>query len=83
MWVTKFAPPGRVADYMSIHTFFTGVRGLIAPLVAFHLIARLPFHLVGWICAGLILIGTALLVPEIQAGKGARKAAPLVEEVSD
>ena len=83
LWVTKFAPPGRVADYMSVHTFFTGVRGLIAPLVAFHLIARLPFHLVGWICAGLILIGTALLVPEIQAGKGARKAAPLVEEVSD
>jgi hypothetical protein len=40
-------------------------------------------HLVGWICAGLILIGTALLVPEIKAGKGARKAAALVEEVSE
>jgi len=83
LWVTKFAPPERVADYMSVHTFFTGVRGVIAPLVAFHLIAGLPLHLAGWICAGLILIGTALLVPEIKAGKGARKAAALVEEVSD
>ena len=83
LWVTKFAPPERVADYMSVHTFFTGVRGVIAPLVAFHLIAGLPLHLVGWICAGLILIGTALLVPEIKAGKGARRAAALVEEVSE
>jgi MFS family permease len=83
LWVTKFAPPERVADYMSVHTFFTGVRGVIAPLVAFHLIAGLPLHTVGWICAALILIGTALLVPEIKAGKGARKAAALVEEVSD
>jgi MFS family permease len=83
LWVTKFAPPERVADYMSVHTFFTGVRGVIAPLVAFQLIAGLPLHLVGWICAALILIGTLLLVPEIKAGKGARKAAALVEEFSE
>jgi MFS family permease len=83
LWVTKFAPPERVADYMSVHTFFTGVRGVIAPLVAFQLIAGLPLHLAGWICAGLILIGSALLVPEIQAGKDARQAAALVEEVSE
>ncbi|NDF01570.1 MAG: hypothetical protein EB034_25395, partial [Verrucomicrobia bacterium] len=30
LWVTKFAPPERVADYMSVHTFFTGVRGVAA-----------------------------------------------------
>jgi MFS family permease len=83
LWVIKFAPPGRVADYMSVHTFFTGVRGVIAPLVAFHFIAGVPLHLVGWICAALILVGTALLVPEIKAGKGARKAAALVEEISE
>jgi MFS family permease len=83
LWVTKFAPPERVADYMSVHTFFTGVRGVVAPLVAFHLIAGLPLHLVGWICAGLILMGTALLVPEIKAGKFARPATALVEEVSE
>jgi len=83
LWVTKFAPPERVADYMSVHTFFTGVRGVVAPLVAFHLIAGLPLHLVGWICAGLILIGTALLAPGIKAGKHARKATALIEELTD
>jgi MFS family permease len=83
LWVTKFAPPSRVADYMSVHTFFTGVRGVVAPLIAFYLIAGLPLPMVGWICAGLIMIGTALLVPEIKAGKGARRSAALIEEVSE
>ncbi|MSU56993.1 MAG: MFS transporter [Pedosphaera sp.] len=83
LWVTKFAPPERVADYMSVHTFFTGVRGVIAPLVAFYLIAGMPLHYVGWICAGLIVIGTSLLVPEIKAGKFARPAAALTEEISE
>jgi len=83
LWVTKFAPPERVADYMSVHTFFTGVRGVIAPLIAFYFIAGLPVNYVGWICAGLIAIGTALLVPEIKAGKHARPGAALTEEVTD
>ena len=83
LWVTKFAPPERVADYMSVHTFFTGVRGVLAPMVAFYFIAGLPVNYVGWICAGLILIGTTLLVPEIKAGKHARPGAALTEEVTD
>ena len=83
LWVTKFAPPERVADYMSVHTFFTGVRGVIAPLVAFYLVAGLPLSYAGWICAGLIGIGSALLVPEIKAGKLARPGAALTEEVTD
>jgi MFS family permease len=40
LWVSKFAPPGRVADYMSVHTFFTGLRGVIAPVAAFHLAGK-------------------------------------------
>lgn len=83
LWVTKFAPPERVADYMSVHTFFTGVRGVLAPMIAFYFIAGLPVNYVGWICAGLILIGTSLLVPEIKAGNEARKGSALVEEVTD
>jgi hypothetical protein len=69
---------------MSVHTFFTGVRGVVAPLVAFYLLAGLPLHVVGWICAALIAIGTSLLVPEIKAGRSARPgSAALVEEVSE
>ncbi len=68
---------------MSVHTFFTGVRGLAAPLTAFYLVSILPLNLLGWISAGLILIGSCFLVPEIKFGKTARPAAALVEEVPE
>src|SRR5436190_11589013 len=31
LWVTKVAPPGLSGEYMTVHTFLTGVRGVIAP----------------------------------------------------
>jgi MFS family permease len=83
LWVTKFAPPGRVADYMSVHTFFTGVRGLLAPVVAFVLIEHCTVGQVAAISVGLILAGTLLLVPEIPEGRRGRRAEALVEEVSE
>src|SRR5438034_9912214 len=75
LWVTKFAPPERVADYMAVHTFFTGVRGVIAPLVAFYLVSVVSLPTMGWISVVLILIASSLLVPEIKFGKSARPAA--------
>ena len=83
LWVTKFAPPERVADYMAVHTCFTGVRGVVAPIVAFYLVSHLPLHVLGWISIGLIGVGSALLVPEIKFGKSARPGAALVEEISE
>ena len=83
LWVTKFAPPERVADYLSVHTFFTGVRGVLAPVVAFYFIAGLPPGCVGWICAGMILLGSALLVPESKAGLPVRPGVELTEEIAD
>ncbi len=83
LWVTKFAPPERVADYMAVHTCFTGVRGVVAPVVAFYLVSRLPLNVLGWISVGLIAVGSAFLVPEIKLGKGARRGVALVEEVSE
>jgi MFS family permease len=83
LWVTKFAPPGRVADYMAVHTFLTGVRGALAPLLSFHLVTRWP---IGWLAAlssGLILLATLLLLPEVRLGRRAPKASALVEEVQD
>lgn len=82
LWVTKFAPENRVADYMSVHTFFTGVRGLLAPITAFQLAKTLPLTTLGWISAGLIFASIALLLPEIRFGQGKKKE-PLVEEVSE
>ncbi len=83
LWVTKFAPENRVADYMSVHTFFTGVRGVIAPIAAFQLIQILEITTLGWISAGLILLASALLLPEIKFGNRGGFRKPLVEEVSE
>ena len=82
LWVTKFAPPDRVADYMSVHTCFTGIRGVIAPVVAFYFVSGLPLNVLGWVSVGLIAIGSAFLVPEIKFGKTARGGPALTEEVS-
>jgi hypothetical protein len=82
--VTKFAPPDRVADYMSVHTCFAGLRGVAAPVVAFYLVSGLPLNVLGWISVGLIGIGSAFLVPEIKFGRTARPgAATLVEEAPE
>ena len=65
LWVTKMAPAEMVADYMSVHVFMTGLRGIIAPFVAFYLAAFLPITTVAVISALLIVLGSLFLVPEI------------------
>ncbi len=83
LWVTKFAPPERVADYMSVHTFFTGVRGVVAPAVAFHLVRTLPMATLGWISAALIGGSMLMLLTEIKGGTTGRPGTVLVEEVPE
>jgi MFS family permease len=83
LWVTKIAAPERVADYMSVHTFLTGLRGLVAPLAAFYLAAYLPLWVMAAFSAGLIGLASLLLLPEVRLAAARRKAAPLVEEVSE
>lgn len=69
LFVTKLAPPERVADYMSVHTFLTGFRGVLAPLVAFHAIQFLSFEGIGWACALLILAANLVLWPDLRRGR--------------
>jgi hypothetical protein len=83
LWVTKFAPPERVADYMSIHTCFTGFRGVLAPLVGFYFVSRLPLGTLAMFSSGLIVLATLLLVPEIKVGRRGRQKPALLEEVSE
>lgn len=83
LWVTKFAPTGRVADYMSVHTFFTGLRGVAAPFLAFYAVQHLSLAALGLISAGFIGLASLLLIPEIPFGRRARPAAALNEEVTD
>ncbi|MCS7089130.1 MAG: MFS transporter [Verrucomicrobiota bacterium] len=83
LWVTKFAPPERVADYMSVHTFFTGLRGVLAPMVAFSLIEYYTVEQVAILSVALILVGTAILLPELPQGRRGRPTGPWVEELSE
>ncbi len=83
LWVTKLAPPERVADYMSVHVFFTGLRGVAAPVAAFHLVSVLSLPSIGWLCAGLILVASAMLVPEIRWFRSVRAPGKVVEGVSE
>jgi MFS family permease len=83
LWVTKFAPENRVADYMSVHTFFTGLRGVAAPLTAFQLAKSMALTSLGAVSGVLIVLSTVLLIPEIKFGRRAKEADALVEEVSE
>jgi hypothetical protein len=69
LWVTKFSPPEHVMEYMTVHTFFTGVRGILAPLLAFQLIEMLSITTMGFLCAALIALASLILVPEMRRAK--------------
>ncbi|MCH6259015.1 MFS transporter [Puniceicoccaceae bacterium K14] len=58
LWVTKFATPERTAAYMSVHTFTTGIRGILAPFVGYYLLSMFGAQTTG-------LIGTSLVVVSV------------------
>jgi MFS family permease len=60
LWVTKVAPSGRESSYMSVHTFFTGLRGVPAPFVGYWIITTLGPSQVGW--TSVLLIGLSCLI---------------------
>jgi hypothetical protein len=59
------------------------VRGVVAPLAAFHAIQRLEIHTLGWIATALIIASSLLLLPEVKFGRFGRKGQPVVEEIPD
>ena len=73
LWVTRVAPPGKTSIYMSIHTFMTGVRGMVGPTLAFLAIGVVSFRTVGTITLVAILVAMASLLP---LRKDQRVAAP-------
>jgi MFS family permease len=64
LWVTKVAPPGMAGEYMTVHTFLTGVRGVIAPFAAFYMAAHFGIGPTAVAMAALILAATVVLLPE-------------------
>ena len=61
LWVTKLAPKHAVAEYMSVHSFLTGARGLIAPPLAFAAISVMSFQTLSILCAVAILSASAFI----------------------
>lgn len=83
LWVTKFAPPDRVADYMGLHTFFTGIRAVAAPILGFLVVASMPLSTVALLATALMVASSIILLPEARAERASRAAAaPLVEATS-
>lgn len=62
LWVTKLAPAGMSKSYMSVHTFFTGIRGIMAPSLSYILLQDYSFLQIAMLSIVLMLIGSILLV---------------------
>lgn len=76
LWVTKIAKPALVAEYMGVHTFLTGVRGFVAPFLAFWLIEHWSVSSLAWWSLGLMAAASVMLVPEARTLKRRRAADP-------
>ena len=76
LWVTKIAKPELVAEYMGVHTFLTGVRGLIAPFLAFRLIETHSIPSLAWWSLGLMALASIMLVPEARTLRRRRPGDP-------
>ncbi|GAA5137307.1 hypothetical protein GCM10023213_13770 [Prosthecobacter algae] len=61
LWVTKLAPKQAVAEYMSVHTFLTGLRGLVAPYLAFAAIGVMSFQTLSILCGIAIIAASAFI----------------------
>ncbi len=67
LWVTKLAPKHAVAEYMSVHSFLTGVRGLVAPFIAFAMVDAFSFQTIGIICAAAILSASLFITVRVRS----------------
>ena len=67
LWVTRFANEDNVGEYMSVHTSLTGLRGTLAPVIAFSVAGIMGPSTVALAGAALILISSLMLIPEMRA----------------
>lgn len=77
LWVTKIATPEKTAEYMAVHSFLTGVRGVIAPILAYQLTTVISISTIAIGCAGLVVMASALLWKE----RGAFTSKDMPEEI--
>jgi hypothetical protein len=83
LWVTKIARPELVADYMSVHTFTTGLRGIAAPMFAVLLVVHVPVYWLVALSSLLIFISILMLGPELTTWHKRRPGHPVTQGVSE
>ena len=60
---------------MGLHTFFTGIRAVSAPLLGFVVIERFDLTTVASMAAALIVISSLMLLPEARSARRASRIA--------
>ncbi len=63
LWVTKLAPGDHVGEYMSVHTFFTGIRGIITPWLGFYLLREHGGAAFAWTCFIFVFLSSLAVLP--------------------
>lgn len=63
LWVTRMAPAGHTAEYMSVNMFFTGIRGVLGTVLGIHLATAYGIQHVAWASIGLMALSIAMMVP--------------------
>lgn len=68
LWVTKFAIPSETSKYMAMHTFFNGVRGVLAPMAGYWVASIGSIPTAGNYGIALTLFSCIMLAPLIPRG---------------
>ena len=68
-WVTKYAPPGKTAAYMSVHVSLTGIRGTIGPMIGYWAYEKIGVVNVGLLSVAMMVVASLMLIPEIRHGQ--------------
>jgi MFS family permease len=68
LWVTLYAPKDKVAAYMSVHVFLTGVRGTVGPFIGYWAAGLVGTANVGFLSSAMMIVASIMLIPEIKHG---------------
>ena len=76
LWVTKLAPKHAVAEYMSVHTFLTGLRGLVAPSLAFALLKIVSFDTFAILCGIAVVSASGFITVRVRSSDSSGRLDP-------
>ena len=68
LWVTKFATASDTAKYMAMHTFFTGIRGVLGPYSGYWVATRYSIPAVAWFSVGFTCLSLLMMLPLVPQG---------------